>query len=204
MEKYSEDGKILIKGPSDVTSYSVKQGTEIIANEAFEDNLTLKEIFLPEEISSIYEKAFKNCTSLSKVNFPQSLSHLEEEAFYGCENLTKIIFGKSLIYLGKRTFFGCKNIEELVFSEEPAGIEITWNLGTKEIVTIQNGVYTIPFQGFSNCVKLKNLNLPKTLKRIEKEAFMNCEELRIVKIPKEAIVDPDAFKGCPHIQIVKY
>ena len=39
-------------------------------------------------------------------------------------------------------------------------------------------------QAFSGCDNLREIQLPKELKRIEKEAFKKCKKLKSIKIPE--------------------
>ena len=57
-DKYSQDGKRLIKGPCHTSHYNIKEGTEIICEKAFyrRDNLT--SINIPTSVTAIGHSAF--------------------------------------------------------------------------------------------------------------------------------------------------
>ena len=61
-----------------------------IADAAFENNLTLEKVFLPNSLESIGWFAFRGCIALCEVQAPQSLSQIEYGAFENCN--TKLTF----------------------------------------------------------------------------------------------------------------
>lgn len=62
-------GKFLIEASSTVSSdYTVKDGTEVIADYAFSGRTELKNITFPATLKVIGDAAFANCTNLEKVN----------------------------------------------------------------------------------------------------------------------------------------
>ena len=56
----------------------------------------LKEIIIPEGITSIDSEAFFDCASLTTITFPESLRRIEYNAFVGCTSLQKIVLPSSL------------------------------------------------------------------------------------------------------------
>jgi len=64
-------------------SYSVNK----IADYAFADCSSLKNITLPESITYIGEGAFLGCTALKNLDIPDNVRFIGENAFSGCENV---------------------------------------------------------------------------------------------------------------------
>ena len=201
MEKYSEDGKILIKGPSDVITYTVREGVEDIACEAFAHNVNIEEVIIPESVFNIGSQAFKGCISLRKIILPDSLSGIEEEAFMGCKSLQEIHFGKEFIELGNKAFEDCTSLREILFSKENANMTVEWNLGNRIISQNIEGVTYIPEYCFFNCINLIKISLPKTLKKIGNLAFAGCINLESVIMPQNVLIHKQAFRDCPKVKI---
>ena len=53
-------------------------------------------------------------------------------------------------------------------------------------------------KAFKNCEELKLVEIPKSVKIIGMEAFIGCKNLEMVILPRNIkLVEKDAFKGCP-------
>lgn len=83
---YSCDYKILLRVPSDIKVYNVKEGIKIIANDAFNGCRSLQSIFIPDSIESIDSGAFKDCDSLCIYMYSQTYKRLRNYLDY--ENIT--------------------------------------------------------------------------------------------------------------------
>lgn len=56
----------------------------------FEGN-NMKEVVIPEGVTSIGDGAFKYCSQLKRINFPQNLKEIGEDIFYGCNSLEYVL-----------------------------------------------------------------------------------------------------------------
>lgn len=81
---------------SPLTSYTVKEGTEVICAYAFYKANKLKEIVLPDGVTQIGLSAFENCYALEKLDLPESLTQLDSSAFWGCDALKTVIVPASV------------------------------------------------------------------------------------------------------------
>ena len=73
------------------TSVTIKNGTTILADYAFEEQRNLAEITLPESLMYIGDYAFYGCDSLETINIPENVCYIGEYAFLGCKSLKEII-----------------------------------------------------------------------------------------------------------------
>lgn len=71
--------KHLIKAKPDVVSgnYDVKEGTVIIADEAFTGCSRLTNITMPDSVTSIGERAFSDCSSLTSITIPDNVTSID-------------------------------------------------------------------------------------------------------------------------------
>ena len=69
---------------------------DVIPYGYFNKREDLKEIIVPEGITSIESEAFLDCSSLTTVTIPDSLHRIEFNAFIGCTALQKIVLPSSL------------------------------------------------------------------------------------------------------------
>lgn len=64
-------------------------------------------------------------------------------------------------------------------------------------ITIPSTVEAVGANMFQQCYSLKNVNLTKGIKRIDKDAFTNCTSLKGLTIPDSiTYIGENAFKGC--------
>ena len=64
---------------------------------AFGDFLEdIKEVIIPEGITSIEENAFEGCTNLTTVILPGSLKHIGRNAFVDCKSLKTTVLPESI------------------------------------------------------------------------------------------------------------
>jgi len=66
---------------------------------------------------------------------------------------------------------------------------------------VQNSYTKIGGWAFYNCVALKTIKLPKSIKRINKYAFFNCSSLQTIDLPPPlTTLDDHAFSDCSSLQ----
>ena len=82
--KYSRDGKKLLKASSSFCEkeYVVRQGTEVICDDAFICCESLQSITIPNSVKSIGSRAFRNCESLQSITIPNSVTKIGNYAFF--------------------------------------------------------------------------------------------------------------------------
>ena len=77
---YSPDGKRLLEisllNRNSKSSYTVKDGTEVICDDAFMGCISLKSIVLPKSVTSIGYEAFFGCISLRRIYIPESVTSI--------------------------------------------------------------------------------------------------------------------------------
>ncbi len=75
-----------------------------ISQYAFENKTFLKEVIIPDTVTSIGKGAFNGCFNLSKVTMSKNVKVIGDYAFYESENLSSIILPSSSVTVGKNTF----------------------------------------------------------------------------------------------------
>ena len=67
-----------------------------VSNDAFKDDITLKEVEIHADAKEICDGAFEGCTSLTTVKLPESIDIIRSTAFLGCTSLQNIILPASV------------------------------------------------------------------------------------------------------------
>ncbi len=91
-----------------------------IADNAFKNNETIKNVVIGKNVKTIGTKAFANCTALEEVTFGKSVQIISYYAFNGCTALEEVEFNDALKVIRKAAFSKCDSLEAIVFN---AGIE---------------------------------------------------------------------------------
>ena len=175
---YSKDGKRLLEGNVELKEYTVRKGTRVICDCAFEDYgdfysfrcSTLTSLTLPSSLQSIGDSAFEDCSSLSSLTFSSTLQSIGYWAFRGCTSLRSVICNK---------FY--KVIGQMLLSSDGTKVIAYW--GENSEVTIPEGVQSIGDSAFRDCSSLTSLTLPSSLQSIGDSAFYGCKSLRPLTLP---------------------
>lgn len=82
-----EDG-VLVKFFGDIKQALIPDHVLEIGVDAFEDCVSLNQIKLSKELTTIKENAFAGCDKLVRVIFPDTITTIEDNAFAGCSSLS--------------------------------------------------------------------------------------------------------------------
>ena len=134
------------------------------------------EVIIPDGVARIRRNAF--CmTKISRVVFPDSLIRIEDEAFYKCKNLKEVDFGNGIKQLGtdgkQLIFSGCA-FEKLVFPPQIKEIGISAFSACRELkeVVFNEGLERIAPGAFKDCMALREVNLPASIRELGKSSFV--------------------------------
>ena len=83
-----EIGFYAFEANKDVTSVTLPESVETVAEGAFIDCAALTEINLPAGLKKIESGAFAGCTSMAEITIPAEVQSIQEGAFSGCNALT--------------------------------------------------------------------------------------------------------------------
>jgi len=145
---------------------------------AFSSCTILRNVMIPDGVTSIGEKAFSSCWNLTNITIPNSVTSIGAYAFYGCSGLTNVTIPNSVTSIGSYAFNGCSKLKECT-------------------LPVDSKVQTLPSYVFSGCSSLEKMSLPVSVTQIGDYAFQNCTALTEMKIPSSICkVGTEAFKGC--------
>lgn len=167
-----------------------------IAESAFSNKSSLKEIVLPSTLTTIGANAFNNCR-FTKIEIPSSVRKIGTSAFNGCNSLTGVYISDVDSWCQIEFTDGYAN--PLNFSK---------NLYlNNELVTdlvIPNSVTVIGFAQFYNCDSIKSIEIPDSVQIIDHYAFRYCDGLEEVIIPNSVLgIGQYVFSQCSKLTSVK-
>lgn len=147
-------------------------------------------ITIPNTVTQIGESAFSGILNLQEITIPDSVTEIGNRAFYGCVKLKRVTLPKNLKKIPIGCFKNC-SLSEISFSdglEEICREAFTYNWTPRPG---ENVVYK-PVNTF------KKIDLPSSVKRIERGAFSSCTQLTDVKLPNKLDwMDYDVFDNTP-------
>lgn len=85
-------GNCLIEAKTVIETCIIREGTTVIADEAFGGCGSLTSITIPEGVKSISEYAFHFCTSLTSITIPSSVTSIVYGALLECHSLTNVYY----------------------------------------------------------------------------------------------------------------
>lgn len=201
---------ILYRCQSDAVTVSIRQGTTVIAEEAFINRVNLAAIVVPDGVSYIGSNAFKNCSALSQIEIPKSVRDIVANAFDGTkwyeDRKHEMIYINDLLYRVPS--------EIIVQSEQPTGslsdkdaAELAKSGVATQIipytdVIVQGETTTICTLAFAN-TPVQKVQLPSTLTTIHYGAFQNCTALKQITLPESmTFIEGGAFQNCSAISSI--
>lgn len=209
--------------PGTVTIGGSTYRVTAIDDGAFISNTYLRNMDLPDSMTSIGALAFNKCLNLVNIHLPDSITEIDDHAFEGCGSLKAVRLPSGIDSISSATFKGCIGLESITV---PANVE-TINSGAfndcrslKEVLgctglvsirdsaflnctslskmelgpVLRNMMYSMTF---ANCTSLESISLPESLETLGKETFMGCTSLKSIALPSKITeIREGAFMGC--------
>ncbi len=212
---YSKDGKRLLEGNVELKEYTVRKGTRVICDCAFEDYgdfysfrcSTLTSLTLPSSLQSIGEEAFCGCKSLSSLTLPSSLQSIGDRAFSSCSSLTSLTLPSILQSIGDGAFRYCKSLTSLTLPSSLQSIgdgaftrctslrSVICNKFYKvigQMLLSSDGTKVIAYWGENS-----EVTIPEGVQSIGDSAFRDCSSLTSFTLPSSLqSIGDSAFRDC--------
>ena len=159
----------------------------------------VKDLVIPNSVTSIGGKAFYRCTGLTSVTIGNGVESIGEHAFSSCSGLTSVTIPNSVTSIESFAFSGCSGLTSVTIPNSVTSIEYGAFDGCSGLtsVTIPNSVKSIGWYAFEGCTGLTSVTIPNSVTSIEYSAFRDCSGLISVTIPNSVTSIGDcAFFGC--------
>lgn len=197
LKKYKGNDKI-VNIPSEIESAVVTT----IDSHCFE-NISHKDsvnsVIIPSSIENISTLAFYNSNFLDSIECDDNLNYVSENGILYTSDMSNLIaypenkkeseyiLPSTVSVISNNAFSYCKNLKKVTTSPMLKIIPDYTFAYNKEIeeVIIADGVEDIGFASFYKCSNLKSLTLPNTVKNINENAIILCDNLNIIKMNGE-------------------
>ena len=198
-----------------------------IGRRAFENNVKLKKIILPDTIEHIDNFAFAGCTALEYIDLPSSLKYMQKDVFSGsgirtldltdtalktfacvdCPNLESVKLPKNLWLLDPYCLKNTPKLKSITLPDSLDYIGLNDFVGSSiESIKIPKKVYCIGESAFENTViNSVEFESGSKLETIDKSAFKGCNNLKSIVIPASVTtIGAYAFSGCTNLTSVTF
>lgn len=175
----------------------LEDGVEEIGHSAFYGFSNLKNVKIPDSITSIPLGTFGNCSSLEKIHFGKNITSIDTlTAFNGCSSLKEIIIDEENEKYCSIDGVVYSKDKETLYKYPPGKIGNSYN--------ILNSVNIIDSGAFRES-NLKEITIPNGITDVggkwSTRVFHNCKLLETINIPESVIVmDRGNFDGCSSLQ----
>ncbi len=176
-------------------TFSVKEGTTLIAGYAFDSCRNLEEVHLPDTVKYICKGAFFGCSSLDEITIPDSVERVDNLAFLMCSSLEDVTLSEKMDTItmmafsrtGLREFTVPSNIKTIEASAFGFCTEL-------ESVVISEGVTKLCDGIFESCINLKSVTIPASVNEIDSIAFIDTPKDMVLYVTEDSYAEQFAKK----------
>ena len=130
-------------------------------NDVFRGCSSIRNVTIPDSVTSIGASAFEGCTSLTSITISDSVTSIGASAFEGCTGLANVTIGNSVTSIGSYAFSGCSSFVSIIIPDSVTSIgdHAFWECSKLNKVTIGSGVTFIGNWAFANCDRPMRVNI---------------------------------------------
>ena len=183
------------------------------AHHLFLNGIEVKDLVIPDSVTTINTRAFICCSGLTSVTIPNSVTEIGYSAFKDCDGITSVTIGNSITSIDNYAFYSCNDLTSVHINDLAAWCNIKFGnkdsnplyyanylyLNSQEVkdLVIPDSVTTINDFAFSCCAGLTSVTFPNSVTEIGDYAFVWCSRLTSLTIPNSVTkIGHYAFNLC--------
>lgn len=151
---------------SHIESLVLNEGLEAIELQAFSGSQKLASVVFPASLKKIGSQAFLD-THLEEVVFSAELQEIDDEAFRGVAELTSVTLSNNMQRIGYQAFSDCEQLTKVAYVGEMKTADCMVEIGA-----------------FQNCTSLTSFAFPQNLSEVQGWTFVGCRKLKEIILPK--------------------
>ena len=109
------------------------------AHHLYLNDVEVKDLVIPNSVTSIGDKAFYLCTGLTSVTIPNSVTSISKYAFMSCSGLTSVTIPNSVTSIGDKAFYDCSGITSVTIPNSVTSIGSSAFSGTTAKFYVNRG-----------------------------------------------------------------
>ncbi len=111
-------GDMLMDAEDEISgNIKIKDGTRLIAANAFWDNDNIASVTIPDSVEIIGRGCFSACENLKSVKLSKSITEIPSGLFNGCLGLESFTIPENVKTIGDNAFFDCISLKYIVIPE---------------------------------------------------------------------------------------
>lgn len=201
----------------EIVTVTIEEGVKNVSSESFYRCTSLKNVNLPDTVTTIGGCAFEK-TSIESIVLPDSVTHIDNAAFRGCKLLENVKLSANLRTIELFSFDDCESLTSLTIPASVTSIvcsfkscssltEIIVEEGNTNYVSDEYGVlYTASFAALKSypvASVRESYTVNEATETIAKNAFSYNENLKTVILPEGVEkIQGDAFYSCKMLETV--
>ena len=158
----------------------------------------MREVRLPETLTSIGTSAFYHCTALEEITIPANVREFGQNAFQ-YSGLRSISLPEGLSEISSGLFSYCEQLVQVTLPSSVKKIESYAFGGCKRLkdISLPEGLQELGGCAFCDCESLESIKLPRNISGLESMTFAQCRQLNEVDIPETTtFISSNAFQNC--------
>ena len=177
------------------------------AHHLFLNGVEVKDLVVPNSVTSIGDYAFSGASFITSVTIPSSVTSIGNGAFGGCSSLTSLKISDIASWCIINFADNCSNpLGNHLYSNDKVQKKLVIYLNNKEItdLVIPNSVTSINNYAFCTWSGLTSVTIPNSVTSIGDYAFSGCSGLTSMSIGNSVTsIGRDAFYKCSSLTSVK-
>ena len=173
-----------------------------LSSEFVSRNEVIKEVYIPNTVTSLGENAFYDCSSLKTVALACNIIRIPALCFFGCISLNNIVLPQEIKYLDNKCF-GCTALINIDLPEGLIEMDCFSDCGQLENIIIPDSVISLGDNCFYKCVSLKSIVIPNNVATMD-HSFRECKMLSSVVIGSSVKTMYAAFENCTSLENISY
>jgi len=157
-----------------VTGVTIPNTVKYIGTDAFAGCIGLKSIELPDSVESIGTRAFVNCQSLETLIIGSGLKTVADNAF-SLHNTNQYTGLKEFIIDEENPYYSSQ--DGVWFNKDKTTLIKYPYENERKVYEIPEGVETIAEEAFHDCIYIRKIVFPSTMKTVKSGAFSSADKL---------------------------
>ena len=133
-----------------LSTVNLPKNITALADGTFRDCIALEQIVIPNGVVSL--DGFSGCSSLRNINIPDSVTSIEPYAFSGCSSLQNITIPDSVTRIGSKAFSSCTSLTSIRI---PASVTAFFNQYADSDVWWKDDIASFPFDNCTSIVEIR-------------------------------------------------